>query len=430
MKKLWRLSQIISMFVLVSSFQFPPISPDGSALFTYGNQSGLDDENIFIQVVGVNPTTGNQCFIEYDHHGNPSYFDVLQNTHSQHYSYSLAHFPNSQTGDGKMLYLPMLNGARLYTSINEKIVFLVSQNDLGEWTISAPNPLNPTDPNRDILWDKTEFAVNPFAIFINPTAVDDFALPLYCEETGKNGSKQSSGITVSRKKVFEDVKKAFHSAGAPWPALIPTAPARIYAPIFGAATGVIPRDILVKSGWIDGFKAVYSSSPLLIDAEESLPIDQGGGIWQGTINAETSVITFTRIVDEKHPAIPPATISLPLNIDELLSGTGPSWQIQPGNQLQLIFARDISCAIDTNTLSTTEALNQVYFREQADQFYQHNSKMPDTLQFIDYYSKTLHSYGNHQIYTIPYDDELGQSGAASYVPENYAGGKIVLGPLY
>lgn len=421
----------LAMFsAILAGDALPPIAPDGSALFSYQNNSGKNDEQIFLQVTGVNPHTNNQCFIIYNSEGTPSYFDVLEKVDSRDFAYSLAHFPDESAGSGKTLYLPTLNGARLYTSINKKLEFLVVQNDLGQWTIAAPNPLNPSDPNRNIIWDKTEFAVNPEAIFINPTAVDNFSLPLYSEETGKDGSKQSGGIKISRKTVFNDIKKAFHRAGSPWTHLISGTPSLIYSPIYGAATGVFPRNLMVKTGWLNAFKDVFSATPLLIDAEESLPVDKGGGIWQGIIDPVTNIITLVRIVDERHPAVPPAFITLPINIDEILAGTGPSWNIEPGNELQLVFARNLCCAIETNTLSTTEALNQTYFKQHAAEFYLHNPQLPKALQFIDHYSKVLHSYGDHQIYTFPYDDELGQSGAASYVPENYAGGTIILGPLF
>src|SRR5262249_15633294 len=74
---------------------FPTISREGSALFTYSNQSGLRDDQIFIQVIGVNPNTGNQCFIQYDRKGSHRYIDVIQGVDSQKYAYSLTNFPHS-----------------------------------------------------------------------------------------------------------------------------------------------------------------------------------------------------------------------------------------------------------------------------------------------------------------------------------------------
>ena len=415
------------MYVTLAFFSYllslPPISPEGAALFTYENRSGKSDKEVFIQVVGVNPYTKNQCFIDYDPQGTPSYHDVLEKVDSSQFSFDLTHFEGSE----KVIYLPQLNGARIYTSIDQKMSFLVIQNEKNQWTINAPNPLDPNDPNRHILWDKTEFAVNPFAIFINPTAVDNFSLPLYCEETGIDGSKQNGGLQESRQTVFQDLELAFQSAKTPWSSLLSEAPSLVYSPMFAAATGIFPEDFLVTSGWLDSFKEIFSIQPFLIDAEESFPIDLGGGIWQGLIDPNTLQIRLARVVDDTHPPIPPVYLSLPSKMSELIAGSGPSWKIE--TSLQAVFARNLSCAIDTNTLSTTEVLGQKYFLSHANEFYQRNTTLPEKLQFIDFYSKVLHSYGDHKIYTIPYDDELGQSGASSFVPKDFAKGFIILGPL-
>ena len=146
------------------------------------------------------------------------------------------------------------------------------------------------------------------------------------------------------------------------------------------------------------------------------------------INVKTSEIIFNRKIDATHPEILPVSITLPMNASELIGGNGLSWNINPENPLQCLFARDISCAIDTNTLSTTQPLNQAYFKANQQNFYTHNPELPAALQFIDLYSKVLHSYGNHQIYTIAYDDELGQSGSACYILKMYSLGTITLGP--
>jgi hypothetical protein len=306
---------------------------------------------------------------------------------------------------------------------------MVSKNADGKWTISAPNPLNPSDPNRSILWDKTEFAVDTGAVFINPTAVDNFSLSLHCAERGKDGSVQSGGLQEGRTDVFNKLRLAFASAGAPWPSLISGDPSLVYSPMFASATGNFPQDLFLTSGWMDAFKKVFSVQPLLVDVAESLPIEKGGGIWKGIVDVETGVITFNREIDEMHPEVAPSFITLPTETNQLLGGNGPSWKIETGNVLQEVFARNISCAIDTNTLTTGAPLSQKYFDQVRDSFYQVNGEMPHELQFYDHYSQVLHSYGNHLIYTLPYDDELGQSGSASYTPANFVGGSIELGPL-
>ena len=99
----------------------PPINKDGGALFSYGNNSGLKDSNVFIQVVGVNPKTGNQCFVKYDNQGNPTYYDVTKKENSQYFAYPLSSLQNLSP-TGKYLYLPQLDGDRKSTRLNSSHV--------------------------------------------------------------------------------------------------------------------------------------------------------------------------------------------------------------------------------------------------------------------------------------------------------------------
>jgi hypothetical protein len=407
----------------------PPIAPDGSAHFNYMNNSGISDSQVYISVVGVDPQTGKQCFIQYNRDGSFTYVDAKPGMNPADYSFPLSYFEKSADGKGRSIYLPEGGGMRIYTSINQPLKFGVPSDGV----ITAPDPHNPGDPNASILWDKTEFNVSASAVFINPTAVDGFSLPLRVEEAGKDGTTQSGGIQgATREEVFDALVKAFEQGGPDWQRLINNN--TVFSPMDGAETGFFPQDYFVKSGWMDAFKNVFSKDPLQVDAEESVPPEKGGGIWKGTIDPATNEITFTREVDANHPPIPPIKMTLPTDTSELLSGTGPGWKMSSDptiRTLEQAIARNISCAIDTNTLTTKASLGKSYFETCKAQgnFYEKNSEMPSSLQFIDEYSKVLHSFGDHQIYTLPYDDELEQSGAASYDPSNYSGGSIILGPL-
>lgn len=137
--------------------KLPSISFNGSTVFIHSSNREIPDEEIFIQVVGVNPITRHPCFIQYDEEGNPSYYDVLSKVGSEDYAFPLTYFPKNRERNSRTLYLPKLEEAKIYTSIGRKIVFLVVENEEGEWAILAPNPLNPEDFNHNILWNKAEF---------------------------------------------------------------------------------------------------------------------------------------------------------------------------------------------------------------------------------------------------------------------------------
>ena len=282
----------MSFFYILGHCAFadsPPIRPDGSAHFLYINKSQMPDNEVFLQIFGVNPHSGKQCFIQYDEQGYPSYHDVENQVISQLFSYPLTYFPASSLQEGRSFYLPILDGARIFTSIEQKLSLLVSKNDQGVWTISSPDPLNPSDPNRGFLWDKTEFAVNQSVVFINPTAVDSFCLTLHCQEQGRDGTSQVGGLLESRKMIFDSLKTSFAQAGSYWPQLVSENPSLVYSPMYGADTQLIPQNIFVSSGWIDAFKTLFSNTPLMIDAEESIPVDKGGGVWLGLLTVSLEV---------------------------------------------------------------------------------------------------------------------------------------------
>ena len=55
--------------------------------FTYVNNSGKSDDDVFIQIIGTNPNTNLQCFIQYDKTGSPSYVDAAKGLIPGDYSY-------------------------------------------------------------------------------------------------------------------------------------------------------------------------------------------------------------------------------------------------------------------------------------------------------------------------------------------------------
>lgn len=405
----------------------PPVAANGSANFTYVNQSGVDDSQVYIQVVGSDPS-GKQCFIKYNRDGSFTYIYPKPGDNSQQYSFPLSFFEKSADGKGRTIYLPE-GGMRIYTSIDESLKFSVSTvkdksgQDIN--VINAPNPLNPNDPDYLVHWDKTEFTISKDAIFINPTAVNNYSLSLALSETDTSGKTQSSGVQTSSKEVMDEAKKTMTGD---WGGLIQND--RIISPIDAALSGSFPQDFFTKTGWIDAFKKIFSSTnqpptPLQIDLSDSLNPGEGGITWKLTIDPNTNELIITG-----DSPLSPIKLKFPTNTSDILSGTGAGWGItsQPGvlQTLENALVRDFSCAIETNTLTTKEPLNTNYFISHKSQFFQPNSEagMP---QYIDEYSKLLHQYGN--IYTTPYDDKLEEGGNITLHPQEYTGGSITLGPI-
>lgn len=312
----------------------PVTRADGSALFTYENNSGVPDSQVYINVIGVNPNTGKQCFIQYDRNGNPHYIDAKPGMNSQDYAFPLSYFNKSADGKGASFYLPSLEGGRIYTSIGEPLKFNVDS----DGGIISPNPHQLDDPNNALLWDKVEFTIEAYRdqahqgmIFLNATAVDNVTLPLIVNVVRKDGSVHEGGLTHG---VFDALVNRLNTLGKPWTGVI--LDHTVLSIMDGASTGSFPQDFFVKpqkgetKSWMDGFIEKYSKTSLQISTNDSItPGDDGKGMWRGAIDPKTRKMVFTRTPpgQPSPPAINQVSITIPDKTSELLSGTGDGWEM-------------------------------------------------------------------------------------------------------
>ena len=315
----------------------PSTTPDGSALFTYVNTSGVPDSQVYIQVIGKDPHTGRQCFIQYDRNGTPHYIDAQPGMNSKDYAFPLSYFNRSADGTGANFYLPALDGGRIYTSIGEPLTLNV---DPGGGIIN-PNPHELDDPNNAVRWDKTEFTTQPYQdaahqgmIFLNATAVDNVTLPLLVSVTRDDGSVFQGGLTQG---VYDQLKQELESKGPPWSGLVQGN--TILSVMDAASTGNFPQDFFTTppgKSWMDGFISKYGNTPLQISTNDSItPGDDGKGVWSGKIDPNTHQMVFTRSPpgQPSPPAVNQVAITIPSKTSELLSGTGDGWKMGSVQQM-------------------------------------------------------------------------------------------------
>lgn len=392
----------------------PPISSNGDALFSFVNDSGKPSSSVFVQVIARDPATGKDFFVKYAEDGTYERSFATAGEDSKPFAYPVSHF-----SDGS-LYLPVGDGARMYVSVDSPITFMVNT------TINAPDAHNPSDPSNLVLWDKIEFNVSKGAVFVNPTAVDSFALPLRVREDFKDGGHQAGGVTEKRSAVFDAFSKAFTEK--PWKDLLANEGRVAFSPTDGAQVGVLfPRDHLKTTGWLDAFYDVFSKRDLVVDMDESFPPRMGGGIWRGRADSFAKHVTFRRDVDASHPVTDPVVVGIPEGAQDWLSGTGDDWLAT--DDLERAIVRNVASAFETNTLFTDQPLGKKYFDSVRSRFYETDPNAPASLNFPNLYSKVLHGFGDGHVYSFAYDDELDQSGAASCPPSNFASGSVTLGPL-
>ncbi len=70
-----------------------------------------------------------------------------------------------------------------------------------------PAPWNPSDPNRDILFDWSELTYNSGGLWLNSSQVDMFSVPHRVSVTNGSGVTSSAGQLVSdgRNRIFNTI---------------------------------------------------------------------------------------------------------------------------------------------------------------------------------------------------------------------------------
>lgn len=122
--------------------------------------------------------------------------------------------PGPTNGQSVTINIPKLSG-RIYFSFGEKLKFFLTPDGLVQ-----PAVQNPSDPNRKILFDWSEYTLNDSGLWLNSSQVDMFAIPHTVSVTGTGGQTTKSGEVVAggRQKVFDSLT----SWGNGWQNLIDT----------------------------------------------------------------------------------------------------------------------------------------------------------------------------------------------------------------
>jgi Beta-1,3-glucanase len=156
-------------------------------------------------------------------------------------------------GGSVTIRIPKFSG-RVYFSYGQKLVFKLTTGGLVQ-----PAVQNPSDPNRNILFNWSEYTLNDSGIWINSTQVDMFSAP-YAVSVG---SKTTGHLKPGGYTGFFNALK-----GQPggWGNLIQTAPdgsiLRALSPGHGIETGALPSTVM--SDYVNWVWTRYSSSTLTV----------------------------------------------------------------------------------------------------------------------------------------------------------------------
>ncbi|WP_086780117.1 beta-1,3-glucanase family protein, partial [Streptomyces griseus] len=163
-------------------------------------------------------------------------------------------------GNGRSvtIRMPKFSG-RVYFSYGQKLVFKVTTGGLVQ-----PAVQNPSDPNRNILFNWTEYTLNDAGLWINSTQVDMFSAPYSVGVKAPGGAVKSTGKLKpgGYNAVFNNLRN--QSGG--WSGLIQTRSdgtvLRALSPGHGVGSGSLPSGIM--DDYINRVWSRYSSSVLTV----------------------------------------------------------------------------------------------------------------------------------------------------------------------
>lgn len=457
-----------------------PIFREGYGLMQIRNVSGRPDSEVNVLLFGELVTSGGQRYLKAtNEQGYVALIpeETLDNTTlSTTYSYSLTTFPfyyqtpEDKTNDilTRFFYVSPMISVRCYVSIKYQMFLAVDVSDPSNGKIIDPSPFNIHDPNYFTVYDKVEYSLtNPVEypaadLYINPTAVDFFSIPLSIHMANKSpgvDSLDNSGLTSPRsvilngcKHVFDSTASNLHNTKAQWDRLFldfngtltgqPNMILRLVSPSLATApnaSGANPNHTFDNSyltsstygvnftnaTWLF-YKIGSPHNKLQIDATELNPTsDYPDNYLYLGLSVEIPGIppTFPFIFENFNNSI---TINMnePTTSNPYFAGAGLLSNEANGTP-NAIIVRQFTAAFSVGFLGeysfptsatseqpSFEFMDLAFFKAHKSEFYTRTWTDIDGNvlgPFYDLYAKALHSFGD-PIYAFAYDDALGQDG--------------------
>jgi len=208
-----------------------PMPPNGavSVKIMNGTRGAYNDQQIYWGVLGINPVNGRWSYL--DLNGNLIPISSALNDAPGHLTKNGVHYANiyHKVSDASWFTLPQVTSGRMFLSVGSPMYLKTF-----DYGFAGPDLNNPTDPNRDIIFDFVEFTVDHAGYHGNTTRVDGFGFPIqhrlvnqsgsFDQTVGELESETRSGIFA---KFQAEVPAEFKSLATV------QAPYRIVAPIHG-----------------------------------------------------------------------------------------------------------------------------------------------------------------------------------------------------
>ncbi|MDT0397494.1 MULTISPECIES: glycoside hydrolase family 64 protein [Streptomyces] len=184
-------------------------------------------------------------------------------------------------GQSTTIRVPKFSG-RIYFSYGQKLVFRLTTGGLVQ-----PAVQNPSDPNRNILFNWSEYTLNDSGLWLNSTQVDMFSAPYSVGVRRADGGTTSTGRL--RAGGYNAVLNTLRGQSGGWGNLIQTRSdgtvLRALSPLYGLETGALPASVM--DDYINRVWQKYSGSTLTVTPFT----DQPGVKYFGRVSGD--VMNFT-----------------------------------------------------------------------------------------------------------------------------------------
>ncbi|MEV5355696.1 glycoside hydrolase family 64 protein [Streptomyces sp. NPDC052693] len=204
-----------------------------------------------------------------------------------------ASIPGPAAGQSTTIRLPKFSG-RVYFSYGQKLVFKLTTGGLVQ-----PAVQNPTDPNRNILFNWSEYTLNDSGLWINSTQVDMFSVPYSV------GVQRSDGTTATTGRLkpggYNGFFNALRAQPGGWANLIQTRSdgtvLRALSPLYGVETGALPAGVM--DDYINRVWQKYATSTLTVTPFADQPGTKyygrvSGGVMHFTNSSGAVVTSFQK----------------------------------------------------------------------------------------------------------------------------------------
>ncbi|MGW0998409.1 glycoside hydrolase family 64 protein [Streptomyces sp. NPDC002520] len=161
-------------------------------------------------------------------------------------------------GRSTTIRIPKFSG-RLYFSYGQKLDFRLTTGGLVQ-----PAVQNPSDPNRNILFNWSEYTLNDAGLWLNSTQVDMFSAPYAVGVRRADGSVSTTGHLKSGG--YTGFFGALRAQPGGWGGLVQTRPdgtvLRALSPLYGVETGALPADVM--DDYVDRVWQKYTTATLTV----------------------------------------------------------------------------------------------------------------------------------------------------------------------